>query len=278
MNPYGFKHHRRCTENNVNLNRNFSVTGELFKTKNHDSKIMNQLIQDRNPVKSLKSKLIENLRRDEKTLYYGDYSLEQLTKGIAPGQFERADDLEFGGLSTEPQTQALIDHMKKIMPKFKDVLALDIHTGLGDAGRLHLLTDGQEKALHPEMFNELFKPQEDQDIYSFTPADTEGFYPVHGATNAMFAELSEDHQRTCAVTLEFGTLGHSLEQQLEGLNRSLIEHQGHHYGYADSKLEAEALRLNFERSYPNDDNWKKSVLTAAEELLNRLLDRGLNQP
>ena len=25
MNPYGFKNHRRCTENKVNLNRNFSV-------------------------------------------------------------------------------------------------------------------------------------------------------------------------------------------------------------------------------------------------------------
>ena len=125
------------------------------------------------------------------------------------------------------------------------------------------------------MFSELFKPEQDQDIYSFTPADTEGFYPVFGATNAMFAELTEDHQRTCAVTMEFGTLGHSMEQQLEGLNRSLIEHQGHHYGFASAALENEAVKLNFERSYPSDDGWKKSVLSAAEILFKRFLDRGL---
>ena len=138
MNPYGFKHHRRCTENNVNLNRNFSVSGDLFKIQNADSKIMNELVQSREPVTSLKSKLIQNLRHENNSLYFGEYSLEQLTKGIAPGQFERADDLEFGGIKPEPQTEALINHMKKIMPSYKDVLALDIHTGLGDAGRVKI--------------------------------------------------------------------------------------------------------------------------------------------
>ena len=273
MNPYGFKYHWRCTENHVNLNRNFSVNGEMFKIKNQHSKRMCDLILNRQPVTSMQSKLIKNLRKEKDGLYFGDISLEQLTKGISPGQFERADDLEYGGEKPEPQTQALMNQMKKLMPKFKDVIALDVHTGLGDPGRLHLLTDGDEKSLHPELFSQAFKLEEDNEYYVFTPATTEGFYTVHGATNALFAELAEAHQRVCAVTLEFGTLGHSFEQQLEGFNRALVAHEGYHYGYADKEVEKNAKFLHFQRSYPDDNNWRKQILVAAEGLLERVLKR-----
>lgn len=273
MNPYGFKYHWRCTENNVNLNRNFSVNGEMFKTKNLDSKRMCELILNRKPVTSMQSKLIENLRKENGKLYFGDISLDQLTKGISPGQFERADDLEYGGQKPEPQTQALMDQMKKLMPQFKDIIALDVHTGLGDPGRLHLLTDGDDRSLHPELFPKVFRLAEDDEFYTFTPAATEGFYVVHGATNALFAELALPHQRVCAVTLEFGTLGHSFEQQLEGFNRAIVAHEGYHYGYADQEVEKNAKTLHFQRSYPDDNNWRKQILVAAEGLLERVLKR-----
>jgi hypothetical protein len=34
INPYGFKYFRRVTENNIDLNRNFDTTKEIFQTKN----------------------------------------------------------------------------------------------------------------------------------------------------------------------------------------------------------------------------------------------------
>jgi predicted deacylase len=274
MNPYGFKHHQRTTENNVNLNRNFSVSGELFKSKNEKSKLLHEKFISRRPVTDLRSRLLEVLQVNaEKKVYFGETSLDDFIKATSPGQFEREHDLEYGGQKTEPQTQALIDKMKELMPAYKDVIALDLHTGLGHRGRLHLLTDGVGRSLNPALFSEVFKHEEDKKFYEFTPAETEGFYPVHGATNSMFRELAKDSQRVCAVTLEFGTLGHSADQQIADLNQALIALQGHHYGYATPALKEEVEALNFERSYPDDDQWRKDVLTAAEGLLLRVLSR-----
>lgn len=273
MNPFGFKNHRRCTENHVNLNRNFSVSGELFKTKNPESKRLNDLFLTRKPIGSHHSKLAASLRKHEGKVYFGDDPLDHIIKSVSPGQFERADDLEFGGTKTEPQTQALIDKMKQLMPQFEEVVALDLHTGLGDRGRLHILTDGNDASLHPQLFEKLFKPEEDKDIYTFTPATTEGFYTVQGATNSMFRDLAKPNQKVCAVTLEFGTLGHSLEQQLSDMNYSINDHEGYHYGYTDEKIKKEITDLNFSRSYPNDDQWRSSVLTAAEGFLLKIVER-----
>src|SRR5665213_2642999 len=42
MNPYGFKHHQRNTEGAINLNRNFSVSGDMFKLINQESTRLNE--------------------------------------------------------------------------------------------------------------------------------------------------------------------------------------------------------------------------------------------
>ncbi len=273
MNPFGFKHHKRCTESGINLNRNFSVSGELFKRNNVDSKRMNDFIISRKPVTSLESKIISTMRKQGGQIYFGDISLEELTKGIAPGQFETPENLEYGGKKTESQTQALINRMKELMPAYKEVIALDLHTGLGDRGRLHLLTDGAGKSLNSRLFSKIFKPEQDKAFYAFTPPETEGFYPVFGATNSMFGELAADHQDVCAVTLEFGTLGHSMDQQIDAFNRFVTEHEGHYYGYANTEIEKQVLQRNFERSYPDDDQWRSDVLKAGEGLIQGVLQR-----
>lgn len=276
MNPFGFKNHRRCTENNVNLNRNFSVSGNMFNLKNSESIRLNELFLSREPVSTEKSKLAQSFHMKDQKAFFGDVSLDHLTKAVSAGQFEKEKDLEYGGQKLEPQTKALIDKMNELMPQFQDVVALDIHTGLGDRGRLHLLTDSDKRSLNPDLFSTIFKPAEDNEFYVFTSADTEGFYEVHGSTNSMYSELVKGSQRVCAVTLEFGTLGHSFEQQMEDMNVSTLDHQGHLYGYADEKLKQKILAANFQRSYPDDDKWRTQVLTAAEGFLTRVLSRFLN--
>ena len=59
MNPYGFKHHRRTTENGVNLNRNFSINGELFKTRNLDSEKMHDKFFKREKVLSANAPIMD---------------------------------------------------------------------------------------------------------------------------------------------------------------------------------------------------------------------------
>jgi hypothetical protein len=263
MNPYGFKIHRRGTESNVNLNRNCSVSGAMYKERNEVAQRFNQRFLARRPVSSMKSALFERMLNRDGSVFFDDISLDQLIKGIGPGQFERPEDLEFGGFGPEPQTEALIQQMRELVPLYKDLVLFDLHTGLGERDRLHLLIDKGERDLNPRLFKELFDLRADREYYEFTPPEAEGFYEVHGSLNSVLGDLAGPSQRVCALTMEFGTLGHSLEAQLDGLNCFIVEHEGYVYGYADSGIQAEVQRQNFERSYPNRDDWRMAVIGAA---------------
>lgn len=266
MNPYGFKHHRRTTENGVNLNRNFSVSGELYKTRNLESERMHSLFFKRAPVGSLKAPMMDLLQVKEGVAYFGDITMDHFTKATAPGQFVTPQDLEFGGKKLEPQSEKLVQKLRMLMALYKDVVALDLHTGLGDRNRLHLLTSGSGKDLHPELFAKLFDADADKAFYEHTPAAAEGFYEVHGALNSAFADLAGVQNRVCAITMEFGTLGHSLDAQLKGLNCFVNEHIGFYNGYTSPEIKAQVEKECFERFYPQNDEWRAAVVAASRGL------------
>jgi len=274
MNPYGFKYHRRTTENGVNLNRNFSISGELYKSRNEASEKMHAKLFSRSKVASARCAMMDKMQIKDGTAFFDGVSMDQFTKATAPGQFVNPQDLEFGGKALEPQSLRLVEKLKQLMPLYKDIISLDLHTGLGDQNRLHLLTSGSGKDLHPELFTELFKAEEDKKYYVHTPASAEGFYEVHGALNCAFADLAGDNQRVISITMEFGTLGHSLEAQLRSLNNFVVEHQGFYNGYASSEVESEVLKESFERSYPQNDEWRKAVVAASRGLFQNICKRG----
>lgn len=276
MNPFGFKHHQRTTENGVNLNRNFSLSGSLFKTKNTESQAIHERFFSYSPVVSLKSKLFESLKFQNGQAFFDEVSLDHFIKAVSPGQFERPDHLEFGGQKLEPQSEMLAKKVQQLMGQYQDILAIDLHTGLGHANRLHLLTSGSGHDLHPELFSQLFDTQADQEFYEHTPATQEGFYEVHGALNSLFADLATSKNRVCAITAEFGTLGHSLESQLQACNSFVLTHQGQYYGYGNKEIEAKAKLENFLRSYPESDVWKKEVIKASRGLFQNVLSRRKN--
>lgn len=273
MNPYGFKHHQRCTEAGVNLNRNFSVSGENFKRRNEASAQMCERFLERKPVASLKSALLQKMTlKDSKPVFDG-VTLDELIKGTAPGQFERPQDWEFGGFGPEPQTKAFTDKMSELMPKYKKIVVFDLHTGLGDRNRLHLLMDEPGKSVDEKLFAELIKPETDNEFYTFTPPEAEGFYPVHGALNSAFGELASASQQVLALTMEYGTLGHSQEDQLIGLNSFALAHQGHFHGFANPVLAEQIIRENFERSRPQDPAWEQAVIKSARGLFTNVFER-----
>lgn len=273
MNPYGFKHHQRCTEAGVNLNRNFSVSGENFKIRNEASLRLCEKFLERKPVDSLKSALLQKMTFKDSKPVFEDVTLDELIKGTAPGQFERPQDWEFGGFGPEPQTKAFTDKMAELMPKYKKIIVFDLHTGLGDRNRLHLLMDEPGKSVDESLFAELIKPDIDQEFYTFTPPEAEGFYPVHGALNSAFGELASDGQRVLALTMEYGTLGHSQEEQLIGLNSFALAHQGHFHGYVNPVLAEQIIRENFERSRPQGHEWEQQVIKSARGLFQRVFGR-----
>lgn len=273
MNPFGFKYHRRCTENEVNLNRNCSTASDLFEIKNPESLKLSERFVPQKPVDSLECELLKQMKREGSQVSFGGIPMDEFTKAVSQGQYSSPDGLEFGGHGPEPQVRALSERLQQLIPLFSDIILLDLHTGLGERGRMHLLSDDHPRSINASLFAELFDRQSDRDVYEFTPSDAEGFYPTYGALNGLFPEIASPEQRVCALTMEFATLGHDLAAQIDGLNRWMLEHQGAHYGYANAELERQVKEWYLERFFPKEDAWKANVLNLSKELFTRVLVR-----
>ena len=274
MNPYGFKNHERCTENGVNLNRNFSVSGKLFqRPPDPENTRLNEKFLLREPVRSLQSRVLESLERKEGSYSFDGVSMNDFFKILAPGQTIRPDFLEYGGRALEPQSRLFIEKIRTVIAPFRDIIALDLHTGLGHRGRLHLLIGGNSEPINSDLFSELYHPEKDAEFYEFTPPKADGFYDVFGSICSVYGELATPRQRACAITMEFGTHGHSLDNQLDGLNTSILALQGTHFGYATPELKNRIRTDLFERSYPQDDRWRVDVIRAARGLFERVFTR-----
>jgi hypothetical protein len=273
LNPYGFHHHTRGTEIGVNLNRNCSARPSLYDLKNPESLRLSDRFVPKAPVENERSFLLRQMRQEKDKIFFDDVSLDAFIKGVGLGQFESAEGLEFGGFEPEPQIVKMTEALRQIMPDYEDIVLFDLHTGLGERARLHLLTGDVPGCVHPQLFSELFQPSMDREVYDFTPADSEGFYETYGATNNIFPELALNHQRVCAMTMEFGTLGHDVNSQMESLNQWLLEHQGSLYGYATPQL-AEKVRADYlEKFFPRDPAWRLKILATSREFLTRVLGR-----
>ena len=273
MNPWGFKHHQRCTENGVNLNRNFSINGEMFKRDTPKASQLNDKFIPKMPVSSRKSHWLQTMAMKDGQPYFDGLSLDEFTKGVSPGQFIRKEYVEYGGKELEPSSTHFVHGIREMMPAYKNIIGLDLHTGLGERGRLHLIAGGGNERVDKSLLNEVFDPKGDADFYEYTPPEVEGYYEVYGGINAAFVELAKPGQRVCAVTMEFGTLGHSIEKQIEGMNSFFLEHQGQYYGYSTPKLEAEIKAENFARSFPDDQDWKNEIMNASRETFKRVIQR-----
>lgn len=273
LNPYGFKRHQRCTEPGVNINRNCSTGESLFKTQNPGALDLSSRFVPKNPVSSLQSELIRKMRREGQNVWFDEVTMDQFVKTAGSGQYVSREGLEFGGFEPEPQIKALTARLREIMPKYRDIVLLDLHTGLGDRARLHLLTGDPTACINPDLFRLLLDPGADRALYDFTANDVEGFYPTYGATNDLIAELATENQRVCALTMEFGTLGHSLDAQLQSMNQWVLEHQGMLYGFTSPDIESKIKAASLEKFYPSANDWRESILFISRSLIKKMLHR-----
>lgn len=273
LNPWGFRYHRRSTENHVNLNRNCSAGPELFEYRNPESLQLSGRFIPRTSVDSEVCHLVRSSNERNGRRCFDEILVDDFIKGVGIGQFESVKGLEFGGFAPEPQIRELTLKLREVMPKYKDIILCDLHTGLGYRGRLHLLTGDIEGCVDLTLFTELFRPEEDVRIYDFTPAETEGFYKTLGATNNLFPELARPDQRLCALTLEYGTLGHDEAALAESLNLWMLEHQGLFYGFKSPELEKNIRERYLEKFCPAAPEWKNQVVGTAREFFKTLLRR-----
>lgn len=258
MNPWGMKNLRRVDENNIDLNRNFIQGSEIFKSQNTDYLKINSFLNPQEPAAigffqrfGFLAQSVEFILR---------FGIEPLRKAILVGQYSEPKGLYYGGSAVSHLKNKVDILLKKNLASYKKILWIDLHTGYGEKGKLHLLSNDENSTEGLRLKN-LFKEQK------IDFGNQKNFYKSTGDLCAYLNSKSSGSQEITAFVFEYGTLdSQKTLGSIESLRRMVLENQGFQFGYDNEQSKLKSIELFQEQFYPQDPLWKKSVLEQTTQL------------
>lgn len=260
INPWGFKNNRRVTENNVDLNRNFHINDSIFRADNPGYKKVEKILNPAVPAKlsglSYYFSFVEmfwNILR---------YKVKPLRQAVLQGQYHSAKGLFFGGKRFEYQNLEIGRLFKKYSRSVKNIFVVDIHTGFGERGKLHLFGGSNLTRNQRRWMAQLF-PNE-----KIVTGENEDFYTPKGDFTSFLSLLAPEGATFLPITFEFGTIGSdSYLGSIRSINTMIRENQGHHHGYASKEDEKTAKKMMLEMYAPEDPKWREAVIEQSQKAL-----------
>src|SRR2546425_1892118 len=182
------------------------------------------------------------------------HGMPALKQAVVGGQYEYPKGLFFGGKGLQEGLQRYESFLAHRLASARQVLAIDVHTGLGKYGEDTLLVDAMQYAALRRRFGERVARSDPRE----SPA-----YQVTGALESMIFRVLRGAQ-VDFLRQEFGTYGPvKVLQALRQENRA-------HY-YDDGRSGHPAKTVLREIFCPADESWRQSVLKRGSELLSQAL-------
>jgi Protein of unknown function (DUF2817) len=129
INPYGFAHWTRTTENNVDLNRNFvDFSGRL--PRNDAYLEVHDAICPRDWSESARA-----AAQRELDAWIARHGQQAWMQAIMMGQYDEPTGLNYGGRAPEWSHRTLQGIVARHLPAVKKLAFIDWHTGLGQPGQ-----------------------------------------------------------------------------------------------------------------------------------------------
>lgn len=128
INPWGFAHTSRTTENNVDLNRNFID----WRRPPPANAVYDELHACLCPAEQ--SPTARQAAEAHRLAWIARHGEDAYVDGTARGQYGHADGLHYGGAAPEWSNQTLQTVVNRHLAGVKRVALIDWHTGLGDPG------------------------------------------------------------------------------------------------------------------------------------------------
>jgi len=265
VNPYGFKYKRRCTENNVDLNRGSEIDPSLFETKNAGYTALNDML---NPVGKVSEGSLRNrffyMVTISKML---KESMGALRQSILQGQYEIPEGVYFGGLEFEPQIDSLQRILPEILSPYETILAIDLHTGYGARRVLHLFPNNVDDQEIKDQTEAVFSGQH------IDWGDSDDFYEVNGGFASSFLGKLAPEATYLYMVFEWGTYDtQKTFGSIKALQKVINENQGFQYGYKNEKQEQKVKEHDLDLYYSDSEAWRSEVMRSGREMLELALE------
>jgi hypothetical protein len=197
------------------------------------------------------------------------HGMPALRQAILQGQYAHPQGLYFGGRTFEPQKALLEPLFKKTAISYSHVLLIDLHTGFGERGRLHLFPNAIRDPAVRARLEAVFAG------YQIDYGDTEDFYTTTGDFSEYMGKLLDD-KIYLPMVFEYGTMdSQTTSGSIRSLHNMIVENQGFWHGYESYDDEAEAKRRFREHYNPTSPVWRTKVIRDSETLFRSAIPRFL---
>jgi len=256
LNPYGFSHIRRVTQENVDLNRNF-----------HD---FSQALPDNPAYRELQPLLLPEQwpPSPENQAATGDFiatrGMPAFQAAISRGQHEFADGMFFGGTAPTWSQQTLRTVLRQHAPGVKRLAWIDLHTGLGPSGVGERIFACKDDAAALQRARAWWG-DEVTSIYdgSSTSAFLTGLMWTSAYDEFPLAEYT-------GIAMEYGT-----QPMAEVMQALRGEHWLHLHPEAPPDLARQIKQAMMDAFYTDTDAWKGQIVSQARQAMCQAVE-GLN--
>ena len=273
LNPYGFKYWRRTDEFNVNLNRNFSNDGQIFKALNPGYRDLRGLFEREGPAGNVWLDSLLSHVRFVATFTGQWFDKRYINQAMNAGQYEFPRGLNFGGKRSSAQVAFLIHLLQPLTAEHAaNILFLDLHTGLGPAGALQLMV-GKAAPGPVDKLGQVIEAIQDPatGLISAGRPHAQEYYTTTGDVVDILAGLSPHPENTLGITMEYGTMPAGLIGQLRSASRLVLENQAHFNGCARADICTEIQTQFREMFNPPAAEWREQVVSRARAFFTALL-------
>ena len=265
LNPWGFAQQRRFTENNVDLNRNASTTDALYQTQNGGYPMVDPLINPQGPANL--GAWAHRLFLLRSIAQIAQHGMPVLRQAVLQGQYAYPKGIYYGGGALEPQLAALAPRLGAILAQYPLSMSIDLHTGYGARGQLHVFLNPPENPRVREGLEAVFAGQ------TIDWGSGKDFYTVTGDVTAWIGAMRQTGAHLPAV-FEYGTLdSQTTLGAVKSLHITVLENQGVQHGYASAEDEARIKRDYREMFNPSSLAWRTKVIHDSRAMLGHVLEQ-----
>ncbi len=252
LNPHGFSHVRRVTNENVDLNRNFQDFSQPLPVNAAYADIHDLLLPAQWPPTAENNAAIADFIARNGQLKF--------QAAVSQGQHQFADGLFFGGTAPTWSNTTLREVLRTYGRQAKRIAWIDLHTGLGPSGLGERIFACRDDKAAFERAKAWWDPKGETRITSiYDGSSTSAFL-----TGLMWISIYEECPQAeyTGIAMEYGTLPfNEVSQALRA------DHWLHKHPEAPAEQHAAIKQQLMDAFYTDTDAWRGQIISQARQAM-----------
>jgi len=252
LNPHGFSHVRRVTNENVDLNRNFQDFSQPLPVNAAYAEIHDLLLPAQWPPTAENNAAIAD--------YIARNGQLKFQAAVSQGQHQFADGLFFGGTAPTWSNTTLREVLRTYARQAKRLAWIDLHTGLGPSGLGERIFACKDDKAAFERAKAWWDPKGETRITSIYDGSSTSAFLTGLMWMAAYQECPQAEYT--GIAMEYGTLPfNEVSQALRA------DHWLHKHPEAPAEQHAAIKQQLMDAFYTDTDAWRGQIISQARQAM-----------